>query len=397
MPAIGRGASGRNRVGSLLPGLVVAAILVLTLWPLGPRPAFDDDRLSVRFGLADAVRNVLLFVPLGIALARRGRGLAAVALSAALLSGAIELAQVVIPGRYGNLADLVSNATGALLGAALARTAPGWLRPGRRAAARLALAWSAFLATVLLGTGLLLAPSLPASDYYAGWTLDLGHLARYTGRVEVATLGDETLANGRLAHSEQVRRLWLEGAPLRVEATAGTRTVSLAPIFSIHDGVHREILLLGAERGDLVLRVRTRAQAVSLDRPGLRWTGILEDVRPGDRLTIGARREGNGWCLSLGDRSACPLGFSVGSGWRLVWYPHSLPAAAGPWLSAAWLAALFLPLGLWLRADARSLLAVSIATGALLAAPRTGLLPAPPAELAACVAGLALGAALRRR
>ena len=395
MPEIGRRSAGAGRTGALAVGAVAAVILVLTLWPLGSKPSFTDDQTFLRFGLADAVRNVILFLPLGIALALRGTGFAGVALRATLLSVAIELAQVAIPGRYRNVWDVVSNAGGALLGAALLRTAPRWLWPGRSLATRLALAGSAFVATLLLGTGLLLSPALPFTEYAAGWTLDLDPLAHYTGRVISATLGDEPRPNGRLARSEQVRRLWLEGAPLHLEAIAGGRTASLAPIFTLHDSAHREVLLIGAERGDLVLRVRTRAQAVSLDRPGLRWADALDDVQEGNPLTITARREGNGWCLSLGDRSACPLGFTAGSGWRLLWFPQSLPTEAAPWLNAVWLAALFLPLGLWLRTNAGSALAVAIAVAALFATPLVGLLPTPPAELAASLAGIGLGVALR--
>jgi hypothetical protein len=72
-----------------------------------------------------------------------------------------------------------------------------------------------------------------------------------------------------------------------------------------------------------------------------------------------------------------------------------LPTEAAPWLNAVWLAALFLPLGLWLRANAGSALAVAIAVAALFATPLVGLLPTPPAELAASLAGIGLGAALR--
>jgi VanZ family protein len=395
MPKLGQRVAGAGRGSMLAAGAVVGAILLLTLWPLGPKPAFDDDRLSMRFGLADALRNVILFLPLGLVLARRGAGFAGVALRAALLSMAIELAQVVIPGRYGNVSDVVSNASGALLGVALHRSAPRWLRPSARSAGRLALAWATLLVVVLLGTGLLLAPALPETEYYAGRTPEFGDLAHYSGHVTSALLGEESLENGRIGDSAAVRRLWLEGARLRVEAIAGAPTSSLAPVFTIHDSAHREILLLGAERGDLVLRVRTRAQAVSLDRPAVRWAGALDGVREGEPLTIGAWRQGNGWCLSLGHESACPLGFTAGSGWRLIWFPQLLPAEAAPWLNGIWLGALFVPLGLWLRAGARGAVAAGLPAGALFSAPFAGVLPTPFVELAAALAGLALGIALR--
>jgi hypothetical protein len=134
---------------------------------------------------------------------------------------------------------------------------------------------------------------------------------------------------------------------------------------------------------------------VNLDRPALRWPGILDDVHEGQPLTIGAQRDGNGWCLTLGDRSACPLGFTAGSGWRLLWFPQLLPAEVAPWLNCVWLALLFLPLGLWLRFTPASAVACSIAASALFVAPFAGLLPTPPLEIGAAATGLVLGAALQ--
>jgi hypothetical protein len=61
-----------------------------------------------------------------------------------------------------------------------------------------------------------------------------------------------------------------------------------------------------------------------------------------------------------------------------------------------WVAALCVPIGLWARRDAASLLAVGIAAAALLLAGRhAALLPTPPAQLAGAAAGLAAGSLLR--
>lgn len=373
---------------------IVVAVLSLTLWPLAARPAFADDHISIRFGLADFLRNVLLFLPLGIALGVRRTSFAGVALRAALLSAGIEAAQLFIPGRFANLADLASNTAGALLGAFLHRTSDAWLRPSPRAADRLAFLAACGVAAVVAGTGILLGPSLPHTTYYAGRTLELGHLERYTGRVTKVTLGDEPLPDAKLPDSERVRTLWLEGAPLRLELVGGRPAESLAPIFTIHDDRQREILLIGAERGDLVLRVRTRAQAVSLDRPGLRWVGALDDVREGKSVAISARREGNGWCVTLGRKSICPLGFTVGSGWRLLWFPQALPGESARWLGVAWMVLLALPLGLWLRPTALGAVSVAFGAAALRTAPLFGLLPTRPIELGAAAGGLLLGIAL---
>ncbi len=142
MPSLGS-RSAQSRSGSAVAlAAVVTTILLLTLWPSDPRPAFADDRFSARFGLADAVRNLLLFVPLGLALAHRGTGILGVVLRAALLSAVIELAQMHIPGRFANVSDFASNTAGALLGVILVRTAPRWLWPGRLAAQGYCVLWA---------------------------------------------------------------------------------------------------------------------------------------------------------------------------------------------------------------------------------------------------------------
>lgn len=73
--------------------------------------------------LIDTAGNVAVFVPLGVLVAAlaRGRGSrrAATAVTlAALLSGFIEIAQRVVPGRVSSLRDWLLNVLGAALGAA---------------------------------------------------------------------------------------------------------------------------------------------------------------------------------------------------------------------------------------------------------------------------------------
>jgi glycopeptide antibiotics resistance protein len=77
---------------------------------------------------ADAVVNVLAFVPLGWLLGRAIVDGAASALSrmatvvgvCALLSLAVETLQYFLPSRYSSLIDVLANTTGALLGALVA-------------------------------------------------------------------------------------------------------------------------------------------------------------------------------------------------------------------------------------------------------------------------------------
>lgn len=66
-----------RRSGSLLVrGAILAAVMLATLWPASatmPRSGVELCVLCGDFGLADAIVNVVLFVPLGLAFARPGR------------------------------------------------------------------------------------------------------------------------------------------------------------------------------------------------------------------------------------------------------------------------------------------------------------------------------------
>ena len=91
------------------------------------------DAGSLREAVVGAVGNVLLFVPLGAALALRGASLRLGAGVALLVSGSVELAQLVVPGRTTAVDDVVLNVAGAAVGLALTKA---WLRRSRVSGAR---------------------------------------------------------------------------------------------------------------------------------------------------------------------------------------------------------------------------------------------------------------------
>jgi glycopeptide antibiotics resistance protein len=70
--------------------------------------------------LLEAVSNVLLFIPFGVALGLRGLGIGKSALLALLVSAAFECAQFLfVPGRTTSVDDVLLNVTGAVVGHAL--------------------------------------------------------------------------------------------------------------------------------------------------------------------------------------------------------------------------------------------------------------------------------------
>ncbi len=100
-----------------------ALILALTLFPTEAR---STGGTSCWFcGLrpaADAAFNLALFVPFGAALGVIGTAPLRAAAWGSVLSGAIEIAQFWVPGRYATLTDLLLNTAGAALGATVVLT-----------------------------------------------------------------------------------------------------------------------------------------------------------------------------------------------------------------------------------------------------------------------------------
>jgi glycopeptide antibiotics resistance protein len=133
--------------------LYLAAVAWLTLGPqpLGLVRAGGIFRLLaifqrhtatswITYPTIEFTANVAMFVPIGVffvLLLGRRRWWAATLLGM-LLSAAIEIAQLFVPGRVSDVRDLVSNSLGALVGvlAALVITWPGAARRRREAALR---------------------------------------------------------------------------------------------------------------------------------------------------------------------------------------------------------------------------------------------------------------------
>lgn len=117
-------------------GLYAAVVLVVVIAPVSYADVVHaiDDLLREGLGMTwfgsgwiEFAANVLLFVPLGLLLTllfRRPWIGVVVSLAASV---AVELAQLVVPSRQASLRDVVANALGAAIGAAIA-----WLLVRRR-------------------------------------------------------------------------------------------------------------------------------------------------------------------------------------------------------------------------------------------------------------------------
>ena len=377
----------------LLQGLALAAIFGATLYPSGGETQAPLVLCIVcgEQGVSDALTNLILFMPLGAALALGGWRGAAITLAATLLSTGIEGAQLLIPGRDPSLGDILFNGLGGTVGGAVIAAGPWWIAPTPRRAKTLLLAATAVAASILVLGGWLLQPAFPASAYYGQWTPNLGHIEWYRGRVLEAAIADVPLPPHLLPDGSAVRRLLLEGAPLHVRAIAGSWTGGVGSLFSIYDEHQREILLLGPDRDDFVLRYRRRAADFGLDAPDLRLLGATRALHSGDSVTVTARR---GWCLAVNARQACGLGDPPGRAWSVLLYPESFPPWLRRLLDAGWLAGLWLAFGLWGRRAGYGF-TVPVASGlglvCALAPQALGQLPISWLETAGAGAGILAG------
>jgi VanZ family protein len=361
----------RRRIQIRRSAVVATALLVFVLFlTLSPQPASEgNDHAGCfwcgHFALADAILNLLLFLPIGFLLALRHKASTfRTWASLTALAVAIELAQLFLPGRFATLSDVLMNSAGAAIGIGLARL---WRRgPALRIteSGRLTIVAGAAAASVTLVSTLLLSTSLPESMWFGQWTPDLGHYEQYQGEVLDARIGEIPIQGRRLDDSPSVRTGLHDEDPLVISFVAGPVPLGLAPVFSIYDGMEREILVLGARDRDLVFRLRRRASDWRLRSP----EAVYPNTGPADGDTALVRMvvHDRSICMEIPDSDCVPLA-APGRGWSLLL--GSAPGAQAEHVADfVWLGLLFIPIGYWLRRNRTSALGLAIGSAGLLGA-----------------------------
>lgn len=385
-----------RRMPCAFAAAAAAVILVLTLWPVDAIGGTESWSASLRFrgfrGLADSIANVLLFLPFGFAMAACLGSLARPILAGLALSVAIELAQLVVPGRYTSPWDVLFNTAGAGIGVALFRSAPVWLRPTGALRAVLPLAAFAAALTILIGGAALLAPQTLPGPLIGQWTHVYEGAPSYDGRIIEAYVGGIPVGPRPLADSDAIRAaLFRDTTRLLVEA--GPPPHGAAPLFAVAAPRYRTLLSVVVDGADVIVRYRMRALAIGLDQPDIRLVDALAGIRPGETFSFSMWWHDSRPCVAIDQDVRCGLGFSVADTWALLLYPVK-PALqrALPWL---WTAALLLPAGFWIRRTSVALLAAAMAAITLAVAPAFIPMLTPDWRvLAAAAAGLLAGHAI---
>ena len=361
----------RRRIQIRRSAVAATALLVFVLFlTLSPQPVSEGTDPGGcfwcgHFALADAILNLLLFLPIGFLLALRHRATPVRTwASLTALAAAIELAQLFLPGRFATLSDVLMNSAGSAIGIGLARL---WRRgPALRIteSGGLAIVAGAAAACVTLGSTLLLSTSLPESMWFGQWTPDLGHYEQYQGEVLDARIGEIPIPGRRLDDSPSVRTGLHDGDPLVISFVAGPEPFGLAPVFSIYDGMEREILVLGARDRDLVFRLRRRASDWRLRSPEALYPGTVPTN--GDTALVRMVVHDRATCLEIPEGECVSLA-TPGRGWSLLL--GSAPARGAEHIAdIVWLGLLFMPIGYWLRPRREAALGLVIGLAGLLGA-----------------------------
>lgn len=381
----------RNRgPRDLLLAFSIAAIALATLIPRDGGAVTQPLSLCLlcgQRGLGDFLSNILLFVPFGFALRRRGWPLLRVVLIGAAASLTIEVAQLgLITGRDPNAGDLLANTLGALVGGLVMEKRSFW-RPAAGSPWR-AAGIATGVSILLLGALSLFTPYEPdAGQFVVQLAPGRPDMDTYLANVHSVRIGDTLLDT-----TAAIRRPSdaLLGNALEVQAEKHVPP-HLAPIVTVHDQHGRELLMLGAAREDLVYRQRMRADELRLDRGDIRVHQAFEVVPSGAMYNLRLRVDRTGYCLELEGRAACGRGFTVGDTWSLLlaldWGSDERAV-----LRALWLFILFIPPGLPARRRRDTAAAATIAGGLLMSGTLLmGFAPTPAYQLIAVWAGILTG------
>ena len=375
--------------------LSAAAILLATLLPSFEKPASVTHAFAWTLtpGLADLLRNVFLFLPLGATLT-----LAGVSPGRALLGGIgfsclVELIQLLVPGRLAGPFDVAANALGTGLGMLLVREHRLWLFPSSGQRRALCAVGMLMASLALAAPAVFFAPASTGLRVFGHRSpLPFKSLFPYRGTVLSASVNGHTLPHGPVADSEGVWERLLGDHRLMVELIAGEPPAGQAGFLMVSDIQRTGVLFLGPDHDDLEYQYLTRGRLLGLEPGAVRLRDALRNVHPGDTLSVRVEHIGPDICIEVDGKPHCGRGFGVGDGWRLVAPRFLARSRSAGFISFGWLALLWFPLGYWSIGRGPGLALAAAGSLVLLLAPGgLGLLPTPVVELLAPGAGVVLG------
>ena len=351
----------KRGLGTVLAGVGLLAILVLTLYP-NPRQAPVADQTPLlclvcgESGGADVALNLLLFMPLGAGLALLGWSWGRIVAVCALLSLGVETLQFAAhTGRDASLSDLLTNTTSGALGAALAQRLDLLLAPGPLLARRLSLAAAAAWLGILVFTAVSMRPWAPAGRLRNYCTASYPTSEIFSGTARTMTLNgvalfcDQDLPRGGIRRQIQRGEIALETVAVAGDPSLGRRVIHLVRTPGT------TLLVLAQQGRTAVFHAPTLAEAIGLFGPAVRLPRAFPS-RPGGPVELAAGTDGRRLRLSAahdGRRRTVELALSPSYGWTLLFGIPIGPGAPLRIVAALWLGGLILPAAYWAGLAAR--------------------------------------------
>lgn len=365
-------------------------------------------------GGLDFVLNVVLFVPLGLALQWATRRWKATVMVGAIITLLIEVLQSrLIAGRDASIGDLLANTIGTLLGAWIAMELFRWLNATAVTARRYAAIFAITIAAVVLVSAWLLQPFPTRFWQLVRWTPQPRNADLFQGRVLAVELNGKSIPDGVLVSTPEMYDS-VSGTMTMRTTLGATAPSTRRPAIIVRISNYLDEGFALTQRGTQVTfrtylastRLKLRAIPVGLDSAFLvSNTGVGAD----DQLTIEASANSRRVVVrrlhQRGEKSVT-LQRTVGLAWALF-----LPwdVALGPrwWpANALWLGTLLLPVSFF---TVRSLSAekgnparnfawwpLTLVLFVLVATPITGLSGLGAGEWLGVAAGIVVGMILER-
>ena len=344
----------------LAVGLIAAATLVPTRGAIGALPVAWCLSCGPTW-LSDAISNVALFVPLGLALAVSGARVWSASLIGAALSLGVELLQYAgMPvGRTPALADWITNSIGALLGASLVASRATLLWPRAGLARGLLATWTVVVGAVMVASSWLLSPASPS----VGTTspVKLSALPFTPGYGWYSALPDSGMVNGvsiphggtgpiiaQMARTDTVR--------LSVLVRGRDQRRGTVPIVYVHaPSERRAVVLLGQRGNSAVVRATMVARRFGLVSPELTLRDVfaVDSRAPLDRVHLEATMTSAVLSLTARERNHeavrhAELALTASLGWTVIQGVIRVDAAVATLVTVLWLLTWFVPGGYWL-------------------------------------------------
>ncbi|MCA2982490.1 VanZ family protein [Gemmatimonas sp.] len=345
------GAVGVIAMATLVPAGGVPATRVPPAWCLVCGPAW----------LADAVANVVLFLPLGAAMYVGRGGVRAAGVVGLTVSLAVELVQWSgwLGSRSPAIADVATNTIGALVGWATMPAARAVRGSAGASARRLANAWGGMVVLVLVGTSLLLQPAVPRNA--AGETITRPSRFSYSpafgyfgGEIRAVSFNGQPIPHP--GYGPLVREAMALGDTFRLELQLRRLepTMTRRSIVFVHAAGDSTPVLMLAQHGSRVeLRQRTNAEAAGFTPLVLvHETGVWSPDEPVHIAATSSSRTMAITTLRNGRATSSQWSVTPLVGWAL-WQSMIGPGHGGARLvHGGWIVVLFLPLG-WLVTGTR--------------------------------------------